>query len=149
MYGKAVMTVPTLTKFTMPENHTRNSNLEEEFIHLETAWMNAWKNRDESMARQLMAEDFTLTSSLSTGELMNKESWIEKAMNQFFCKSFHIDQLQVRRYGQTAVLNIRFSQEAEVNGKDWSGSFLLTDVWVQNKGSWQVVARHSSWLGKK
>jgi len=121
-------------------------NMKAFFIGLETEWMNAWKNKDEAAARKIIADEFTLTSSLSGGELTNKEQWIDKAMNAYTCKSFKIDKLELRTYGEAAVLNIWFSQEAEANGKDWSGSFLLTDVWVKKKNEWQVVARHSSWM---
>ncbi|MDH7459756.1 nuclear transport factor 2 family protein [Chitinophagaceae bacterium 26-R-25] len=122
--------------------------MERKFANLETSWMNAWKDKDEATARKLIAEEFTLTSSLSTGDLVNKEQWISKAMNHFHCKSFKIDLLKARVYGNTAVLNIWFYQDAEANGKDWSGDFLLTDVWVENDEGWQVVARHASWLKK-
>ena len=53
-----------------------------------------------------------------------------------------------RMYGNTAIINLWFYQEAIANGKDWSGVFLLTDVWVRKKSEWQVVARHSSWMQK-
>jgi len=123
--------------------------MEQKFIDLETKWMNAWKNKDEATARKIIADEFTLTSSLSTGDLVNKEEWIEKVLHNFDCKELRIDKLQVRVYNKTAVLNIWFHQDAVVNGKDWNGDFLLTDVWVQKNEDWQVVARHSSWLQKK
>jgi hypothetical protein len=40
----------------------------QQFIDLEMQWMNAWKNKDEATIRKLISDDFTLTSSLSTGE---------------------------------------------------------------------------------
>jgi len=123
--------------------------MEQLFIDLETKWMNAWKDKDEAVARGIIADEFTLTSSLSTGDLMNKEDWIEKAMKNYHCKSFRIEKLQARIYNKTALLNIWFNQTALVNGKDWSGDFLLTDVWVQKNSEWKVVARHSSWLQPK
>jgi hypothetical protein len=122
--------------------------MEQKFIELETSWMNAWKNKDEATARKLLADEFTLTSSLSSGDLVNKEQWIDRAMYHFHCKDFKIDLLEARVYGNTAVLNIWFSQNATANGKDWSGNFLLTDVWVEKSEGWQVVARHASWLKK-
>ena len=123
--------------------------MEQTFIDLETKWMNAWKNKDEATARQIIADDFTLTSSLSAGDLVDKEGWIDKAIHHYDCKDFKIDKLQARVYDKTAVLNIWFHQNAVANGKDWSGDFLLTDVWVQRNDNWQVVARHSSWLPKR
>lgn len=116
------------------------------FFELETNWMNAWKNKDAATAREILADEFTLTSSLSSGALVHKEEWIDKAMNYYHCKNFRIDKLESREYERTAVLNIWFYQEAEANGKNWSGHFLITDIWVQKNTNWQVVARHASWL---
>lgn len=134
---------------TGPLAAQKNKDIRQQFIALETKWMNAWKNKDEVLMRQILADDFTLTSSLSTGELINKESWIDKALHQYSCKEFSIDKLQARKYQKTVVLNIWFHQTADANGKDWSGDFLLTDVWVKKNKTWQVVARHGSWLQKK
>ncbi|HKC34518.1 MAG TPA: nuclear transport factor 2 family protein [Chitinophagaceae bacterium] len=123
--------------------------MEQKFLELETNWMNAWKNKDEAAARKIIADEFTLTSSLSTGELVDKDEWIERVLRKLDCKVLRIDKLQARVYNKTAVLNIWFHQEAIVNGKDWNGNFLLTDVWVQKNENWQVVARHASWLQKE
>ena len=123
-------------------------NMEQEFIDLENKWMNAWKHKDESTVRELVADEFTLTSSLSTGDLINKETWVDKAIHSYHCQDFQINHLQVRVYGSAAVLNIWFRQTASANGNDWSGDFLLTDVWVEKENGWQVVSRHSSWLKK-
>ena len=123
--------------------------MEELFIDLETEWMNAWINKDDATARRLMADEFTLTSSLSSGDLVDKEGWIEKAIHRYHGTSFRINKLKARVYDNTALLNIWFNQTATANGKDWSGDFLLTDIWVQMHNSWQVVARHSSWLQNK
>ena len=116
------------------------------FSDLENKWMNAWKNKDEKTVREILADDFTLTSSLSTGELITKEQWIA-ALPKYICKSFAFDTIKVRVNGNTAVLNIWYHQQATVNGKEWDGNFLMTDVWVKQKNdNWQVIARHASWL---
>ena len=123
-----------------------NDSLEQKFRVLESNWMTAWKNRDESTLRNVLADEFTLTSSLSKGNLVDKEEWIDKAMNHYECREFSIEKLRVHLYENTAVVNISFRQEAMANGKDWSGDFLLTDVWVRKNDQWQVVCRHASWL---
>jgi hypothetical protein len=110
--------------------------------------MNAWKSKDETILRKILADEFTLTSSLSKGDLVYKEEWIEKAIHHYHCKDFRISKLDTRLYGNTAVLNIWFHQEATANGNDWNGDFLITDIWVQKDDNWQVVARHASWLQK-
>lgn len=120
--------------------------MESELMDLETQWMNAWKERNEPAARSFLADDFTLASSLSTGELVNKEQWIEKAMHNYECRNFRIEKLVAKQYGNTAIVTLWFFQDATANGQDWSGLFLLTDIWVHQNDRWQVVTRHSSWL---
>lgn len=110
--------------------------------------MNAWKNKDEKIANEILPDDFTLTSSLSTGELITKEQWIG-ALSKFDCKSFHFDTIKVRLYGKTAIVNSWYHQEATANGKGWNGNFLMTDVWVKKNKRWQVVSKHGSWLQNK
>ena len=126
-----------------------NMTVNQQFLELETKWMNAWKNKDEKTAREIVSDDFTLTSSLSTGALVDKAGWIEKAIHNYDCKDFRFDKIETRVYENTAVVNSWFHQDATANGKDWSGDFLLTDVWVKKNGEWKVVARHASWLQKK
>src|SRR5258705_1863303 len=126
-----------------------NMKAEQQFLDLETHWMNAWKNKDEVAARKIMSDDFALTSGSTTGELVYKETWIDHAMHGFDCQSFGFDSIKVRTYGNTAVLNVWYHQVATIKRKDWSGNALLTDVWVKKNDDWQVVARHATPLPKK
>ena len=119
--------------------------MEKLFLDLETQWMTAWKNKDVATVRKILSDDFTLTSSLSSGGLVDKEGWIAK-LAVYDCKAFRFDKIQVRVYDNTAVVNSWFHQDATANGKDWSGNFLITDIWVKKGEYWQGVARHASWL---
>ena len=104
--------------------------------------MKAWINKDEETFRSVLADDFLLSSA--RGRFMNKEEWISGALGAFTCESFDWKEINVRVYGNTAVVNAIAEQNAKVGEDDWSGRFLLTDVWVQNNGNWQVVARHGT-----
>ena len=147
---KSIIFLTFLALFLYKPTFAQNkAKMEQQFLELETKWMDGWKNKDEATLQKIISDDFTLTSALSTGELVNKASWIEKALGNFDCKDFHFDKIQVRIYDNISVVNSWFHQDATANGKDWSGDFLLTDVWVNKNGEWQVVARHASWLQKK
>jgi ketosteroid isomerase-like protein len=37
-----------------------------------------------------------------------------------------------------------FDQQATLNGRDRSGTFQITDIWVKNDQGWQVVHRHTN-----
>ena len=122
--------------------------MENLFLELETKWMTAWKNKDVATIRKILSDDFTLTSSLSGGGLVDKEDWIAK-LRVYDCKEFRFDKIQVRLYENTSIVNSWFHQEATANGQDWNGDFLITDVWVKKNEDWQVVTRHASWLQPK
>lgn len=121
------------------------SHFEQQFLDLEYEWMNAWKNKDEKLAREIIADDFTLTSSLTNGELMDKEGWIE-ALGYNELKNLDIRNINVNQYGTVVVANCWYTMEATNKGNDWSGDFVITDVWVDNGKRWQVVKRHATWL---
>ena len=134
--------------FLLQEGHTQaESELDKQFLSLENAWMNAWLNNDRATAAKILADEFTLTSSLSTGELMTKDQWLS-ALDKYKARSFHFDKVITRKYGKVVLVKSWYHQEAEVNGKPWNGSFLLTDLWVKKGKNWQVVSRHASWLDK-
>jgi len=147
---KALIFSIFLTLFLFQPTFGQNkTETEQKFFDLEIKWMNAWKNKDEATARKIMSDDFLLTGALTHGELTNKETWIEHAFHGFDCKSYSIDSIKVRVYGNTALLNLWWRQVATINGKDWSGNSLLTDVWVEKNGEWQVVGRATTPLAQK
>lgn len=109
---------------------------------LEESWMQAWVRKDRATCEAILAEDFLLTSA--RGILMPKADWLAGAMDSFNCTAFAWEQLTVRPFGDTAIVHGRAKQQASVSGQDWSGVFLVTDVWVRRDGQWQVVSRHGT-----
>jgi ketosteroid isomerase-like protein len=115
---------------------------ETEIPLLEQSWMAAWVAKDRATCERILADDFLLTSA--RGALMSKSEWIAGAMGPFVCSAFHWEQIQVRPFGDVAIVHGRAKQQATVAGQDWSGVFLVTDVWLRCNGLWQVVTRHGT-----
>ena len=109
---------------------------------LEESWMQAWVRKDRATCEAILAEDFLLTSA--RGILMPKSEWLAAAMGPFNCTAFAWEQITVRSFGDTAIVHGRARQRASVSGQDWSGLFLITDVWVNRNWQWQVVSRHGT-----
>lgn len=106
----------------------------------ERAWMEAWLSGDIDTCRDILDEGFVLTSA--TGVLMDKAEWLDKATGAFAGSEFNWLSIVVRRIADNvAVAHIKSSQVATVNGRDWSGVFLMTDVWVKRASGWKVAAR--------
>jgi ketosteroid isomerase-like protein len=116
---------------------------EREILALQHTWMKAVMAHDATTLQGILADDFTLTSVHSSGELVSKSEYIAsfgKVKNSLF--SFR--DVIVRIYGEMAVVNSRFNQQYVGEQKEAAGDFLLTDVWVKRNGRWQAVSRHSS-----
>lgn len=123
------------------------SNKKQTFIDLENKWMSSWQNKDEKAAKEMLSDDFYLVSSLTKGELTNKDQCLRIIMTRPL-KSFSIDSLLVKSYGNIEIVTVWITQRAESNGTNLSGKFLDTDVWYKIKGTWKITNRHSSWLNK-
>ena len=106
----------------------------------ERAWMDAWLHRDNETCSEILDEGFVLTSA--TGVLMGKAEWLDKAAGAFSGSEFNWLSIIVRKIApDVAVAHVKSSQVATIQGKDWSGVFLMTDVWVKRAGRWRVTAR--------
>jgi ketosteroid isomerase-like protein len=116
-------------------------------LALEHAWMTAWGAKDRATLESLLADDFTLTSAL--GRRWTRAAWLEMAMGPISIERFRWEELEARAvdpHGDVVVVHGRANQRATAEGREWSGAFLVTDVWVRREDRWVVVARHGSAL---
>jgi ketosteroid isomerase-like protein len=116
---------------------------EREIMALQHAWMKAVMAHDDIALKEILADEFTLTSVHSSGELMTKAEYLNsfgKVKNSLF--SFR--DVVIRIYGEMAVVNSRFHQQYSGDSKESAGEFLMTDVWLKRGGRWQAVSRHAS-----
>jgi ketosteroid isomerase-like protein len=109
----------------------------------ERAWMDAWQRRDMEGCAFLLADEFQLVSARS-GELFGKEKWLALAEVAFVCRNFSFDDVQVQTYGDIAIAHCLYRQQGSAWGRDWSGLFRITDVWIWRENRWQAVTRHST-----
>ncbi|MDT5295726.1 MAG: hypothetical protein QOJ76_2606 [Acidobacteriota bacterium] len=119
--------------------------IEKRLNALERKLMESVKLHDAAALKRIIDDDFTHTNAQTTGATAatDKAGYIEQAARDWTLTSYSFDKLTVRVYGNTAVVNASYKQQALVAGKDASGAFVATDVWVKrDDGRWRVVARH-------
>ena len=120
---------------------------EQELIKIENGWSNAVVKRDGPALQQLYADEYLYTDS--DGVVRNKTQDIaDVTSGRAKIASFLLDDLKVHVYGETAVVTGRNTLKGTFEGKDISGSYRFTDVFVKRAGRWQAVATQSS-LAKK
>ena len=119
---------------------------EQEIIKLAHEWLDAARRRDRATLDRILADDFLISGWQPDGRLADKQYYIEDCLKPVDIQegSYKYDRWQVRRYGETAVVNCILEIHAIVGGAKWGGVVLITDVWVREGELWRVVTRHTS-----
>ncbi|MQP75152.1 DUF4440 domain-containing protein [Stenotrophomonas sp. MYb238] len=113
----------------------------------DTDWNRLRLQGDASALAPLLAEDWLLTHS--DGRVQRKADYLQElATRQRRNTRIDNQDVQVRRYGDTAIVTGTSVQAAVSDGQPWEGRFRFTRVWVLREGRWQMVASHSSRLGE-
>jgi len=121
--------------------------VEKEITELEHKWVAAIIAKDVAALDGILAADFNGTSP--TGVTFPKEDAIEDLKSgNYVVESMGLDELSVNVYGDTAVVFTSQQEKSKYNGKENSGHYHFTNVWVKRGGKWQVVASHGSRYGK-
>jgi ketosteroid isomerase-like protein len=119
---------------------------EQEVLKLAHDWLDAARRRDRETLDRILAEDFLISGWQPEGRLADKQFYMEDCMRPVDIQegSYKYDRWQVRRYGDTAVVNCILDIHAIVEGHRWGGEVLITDVWIRERDTWRVVTRHTS-----
>ncbi len=125
-----------------------STDIEKKLIDLENEWMDSVKRRDQSILERILASDFSITNERSRTSSTSRSRYINNTIQFWRLSDYKLEKISVRIYGESAVVNIRYSQQGQVNGQEASGDFLATDVWVKRDDLWQAVARHTSQQAK-
>lgn len=117
------------------------------FTRLEKRLMDAVVAQDRSAIEPMLAQDFELRTSRSSGELTLRDEWLQAATTTYKVRSFRISRLTVRSMGTHAVVNFFCEQQADFAGEDLSGNFFIVDLWQKTHKGWKLNARYSAGPG--
>ena len=114
--------------------------VEQEIVKLEHEWVAAIQAKDTATIDRLLADDFVGTT--------NNRRYIKRDAIEDVREGEHetlvLDDVQVRLYGDTAIVDIDQVEKSRHGGDDFSGTYLFTNTWVKQGGSWKAVASHGS-----
>lgn len=120
---------------------SNRANDEQQIRKIEQDWINAIVKRDASFLQKLETQDYTFTGP--DGKLLNKEEDIKNTTGgDTVFDDFKIDNVKVRFYGDTAVVNGLGTIKAHEKDEDLSGQYSWTDVFVKQNGEWKAIAAH-------
>lgn len=141
----AALTFSSAAAAAKPSQQSRA--LEQQLRAIEFEWDDAVVKRDAKALDRLLADDFRLI--WIDGTVSNKAELIAGVTNRkAVIDPFSTEDVEVRIYGDTAILTGRFTQTARLGTRSETNSFRYTDVYVRRKGQWRAVSAHASLLKK-
>ena len=126
----------------------QNSEDEQALIKIQHEWAEARMKGDSSYTRRLEAENCTVVWPDSS--IVNKREDLKSMTGDIVFTEFKIDDLQVRLYGDTAIVVGQGTIRAHEGKQNLiGGKFVWTDTFVKQHGTWKVVASQVSPVLKK
>jgi ketosteroid isomerase-like protein len=138
-----VLTVAQLALGLQAQDNQGQATSEQELRKVEREWDAAIVSRDVAALDRILSEDFRYIDS--AGDVHSKNDIVQGVKSsEAVIEPFETEDVQVRIYGDTAVLTGRFMQKASYQGKTYSGQFRYTDIYVRQGGLWRAVSAHAS-----
>lgn len=115
-----------------------DANAEREVRHMEHQWREAWLAADATAMERIYADDYMAIPNIGT---VSTRAEIMADVRRGVFKYARMDhsEMSVRIYGDTAVVVGRTSNEGRRGGRDVSGDFRYTRIYVKRSGHWQAV----------
>jgi len=103
------------------------------------AWDKAIVRKDRAAIESNMAEDFRQIDS--AGNVETKKSFVDDLMSpQLVIDPYEVLELDVRLYGDTALLSGRTRMTGRYDGKPFASHYRYIDIYVKRGGRWQIVS---------
>ncbi len=129
----------SLCTFLTAQTPSSPSKAEQEIRALEEERNRSILSGDAAALERMTSDDYTFITL--RGELRTKAEIVKGFKSgSFKYDSRTISDLTVRVYGDAVVVTGRSSQKGKENGKDYSGDYRFTRVYVKQGGRWITVA---------
>lgn len=119
------------------------ADVEKELTALEDQWSDAYVKGDVAVLERIEADDIVQIDA--DGNLFTKADDIAEVKAGIYkVKSWTREEMTVRPYGDTAVINGVARTQGTYKGKDFDSRSRGTDTWMKKDGRWQCVSGQST-----
>ncbi len=116
---------------------------EDELKQIENNWTDAQKTKNVDKLRAILADDWVgLGWDGETSDKAKALADMKASGNSL--DSMNIGAMSVRIFGNTAIVTGSDTEKSMEHGKDSSGKYIWTDVFVKRQGQWRAVASQSA-----
>jgi ketosteroid isomerase-like protein len=121
---------------------TQAGSVEQQLKQMEDDWQKAVKTKDGALLKRIIAADWVATDD--TCKVLNREQYVSQTTSDAdVVESAENSDMQVRVYGNTAVVTGGLTQKGTRGGAAYTDTYRWTDVFVKRGGPWQAVV--SQW----
>jgi len=125
-----------------PAAKAESASVEQTLMQLERDWTQAGLKKDAGALERIIADDWagidfegkTFTKAQVMADLKSGAATTQ---------TVELGEMKVRVFGNTAVVTGSDTEKSSYKGKDTSGKYVWTDVFVQRNGRWQAAASQS------
>jgi len=114
-----------------------SENVEKKIMQLERDWGDALTKHDIAALDRILADDHTVITK--DGSVLTKAQELAKH-GESADELFDFEPMKVRVFGDTAVVSGGHREKSQYHGRDTSGHYRWTDLFVKRNGRWQAVA---------
>ncbi len=123
------------------------SSVEQKLMQMERDYAVAIVKKDTATLDKIFADDYVNVGP--DGMSMTKaEGMAGVKSGSLAAQSIELGPMKVRVFGNSAVVTGSDTEKSSYEGKDTSGKYAWTDVWVMRNGQWQAVASQATKIDK-
>jgi uncharacterized protein (TIGR02246 family) len=140
-----VVSVPAWSQPGMqqPSTSQAGGGAEQEVRALEAQLVQAAQKNDPSFLEQHATDDYVVITGM--GDRLTKDQAVQYMRSgRVHYQSIEPRDMNVRVYGNTAIVNGESSINLVRDGKPVSGDFRYTRVWVKQDGGWKIASFEST-----
>ena len=124
-----------------------SKSVEQTLMQMERDWGQAGVKKDAAALDKIMADDW-VGIDFEGKAITKAEAIADLKAGSSTTQSYELGPMKVRVFGNTAVVTGSDTEKSTYKGKDSSGKYVWTDVWVMRDGRWQAAASQSVKVGK-
>jgi ketosteroid isomerase-like protein len=116
-----------------------------ELTRIEDKLAAAWINRDQQFIENILTDDWRVIDP--TGRILTKTEVLREAFaGERTITEGKIDEVEVRDFGEWAIVTGRTQMSGNYQGKDMKVVLRFTDVFVRTNGEWRCTASQGTFI---
>jgi ketosteroid isomerase-like protein len=144
----ALLLVPLSSAFAQVK--IKKAPVVELLIQMEKDWSEADVKKDAAALERILADDWIGIDF--QGVVLDKPEVLKQVAlhsDVTETETTEMEQMKIRLFGNTAIVSGTEIETSQYKGKDSSGKYAWTDVFVRRNGRWQAVSSQSTKLPVK